>query len=298
MSTIGILYPGDMGHGVAQVLLEDGFPVVTTLVGRGERTRRLCESTAITVLESLKQVVEQAEIVLSLVPPAAAKKVAAEFATIAKWTARKPLYVDANAISPMTTQEIGEIIADAQTSYLDACIIGPARDVRGRCTFYVSGPDSRLFEEKIGSSIKIHVLGDRLGQASAFKIAFSGLNKGLAALLFELTVAGKEFGFLDELLRTYTSLLPGAMQALEWLVPSYPMHAARRADEMAELAEMLEHFGFSSVMARGTQATLAAVGRANLGERYPDRGEHDWTMCEVIEAIAGEHTRKRNKMKG
>ena len=160
--------------------------------------------------------------------------------------------------------------------------------MRGRCTFYVSGPDARHFEESIGKSIRTHVLGDRIGQASAFKIAFSGLNKGLAALLFELTVAGKEFGFLDELLRTYTALLPGVMQALEWLTPSYPMHAARRADEMAELADMLEHFGFFSVMARGTQATLAAVGKLKLAERYPERGEDNWTMREVIEAIARE----------
>jgi hypothetical protein len=33
MYTVGILYPGDMGHSVARVLLEDGFAVVTTIVG-------------------------------------------------------------------------------------------------------------------------------------------------------------------------------------------------------------------------------------------------------------------------
>lgn len=294
MTTIGILYPGDMGHNVARVLLEDGFTVVTTLVGRSERTRRLCEGTAIMVLGSLVQVVEQADIVVSIVPPAAAKAVAADFAAVAKQAGRKPLYVDANAISPMTTQEVGAIVAQTRTPYLDACIIGPARDVRGRCTFYVSGPDGRRFEEQVGKSIRTQVLGDRIGQASAFKIAFSGLNKGLAALLFELTTAGKAFGFLDELLRTYTALLPGVMQALEWLVPTYPLHSARRADEMAELAEMLEHYGFSSVMARGTQTTLAAVGKLKLAERYPDRGEQDWTMREVIEAIARDGALKRN----
>jgi len=283
-----------MGHNVARVLLEDGFSVVTTLAGRSERTRRLCESTATTVLDSLTEVVERAEIVLSIVPPAAAKTLAAEFVAATQQASKKPLYVDANAISPMTTQEVGEIITKAGIPYLDACIIGPAHDVRGRCTFYVSGPEARRVEDKIAKSIKTQVLGDRIGQASAFKIAFSGLNKGLAALLFELTVAGKEFGFLDELLHTYSSVLPGIMQTLEWLVPTYPMHSARRADEMAELAEMLEHFGFSSVMARGTQETLAAVGKLKLAERYPERGEHDWTMREVIEAIARDGVLRRS----
>lgn len=293
MQTIGILYPGDMGHSVAHVLLEDGFSVVTTLTGRSERTRRLTESTATTVLDSLEAVVERADVVLSIIPPTAAKTVAAGFAAAVQSTGHKPLFVDANAISPMTVHEVGEIIAPSAAPYLDACIIGPAREVRGRCTFYVSGPHASMFEEGLGKSLRTHILGDRIGQASAFKMAFSGLNKGLVALLYELTVAAQEFGFLDELLHRYTTLLPGVMQALEWLVPTYPMHAARRAEEMRELAETLEHFGFSSVMARGTQQTLAAVGQLKLAECFPERGEHGWAMREVIETLAQEEVLKK-----
>ncbi|HJY84295.1 MAG TPA: DUF1932 domain-containing protein [Candidatus Binatia bacterium] len=295
MYTVGILYPGDIGHSVARVLLEDGFAVVTTLVGRSERTQRLCASTAVTVLDSMAAVVERADAVLSIIPPTAAKTVAADFTAAVQRTRRKPLFVDANAISPMTAQEVGEIITQVGAPYLDACIIGPARDVRGRCTFYVSGAPARVFKEQLGKSLRTHVLGDRIGQASAFKMTFTGLNKGLAALLYELTVAAQEFGLLDELLHRYSTSLPGVMQELEWLVPTYPMHAARRADEIGELAETLDHFGFSSVMARGTQQTLAAVGRLKLAERYPEGGEHGWTMREVIEVLAQEGALKKQQ---
>jgi 3-hydroxyisobutyrate dehydrogenase-like beta-hydroxyacid dehydrogenase len=102
MHTIGILYPGDMGHNVARVLLEDGLSVVTTLVGRSERTRRLCTSTAVTVLDSMAAVVERTDAVLSIIPPTAAKTVAADFAAAVQHTGRRPLFVDANAISPTT----------------------------------------------------------------------------------------------------------------------------------------------------------------------------------------------------
>ncbi|MGE0823424.1 MAG: DUF1932 domain-containing protein [Candidatus Binatia bacterium] len=286
MPTIAILYPGDMGHNVGRVLLEDGFSVVTTLAGRSERTRRLSSAAEITVLDTMVDVVARADVVLSIIPPTAATTVAHELAAAAEKTGRTPLFVDANAISPMTAHEVGEIVAPTGTPYLDACIVGPARDVRGRCIFYLSGPHTVVFETILGKSLRIHVLGDRIGQASAFKMTFSGLNKGLAALLYELTVAGAEFGFLDELLHRYKVLLPGIMESLEWLVPTYPMHAARRADEMAELAETLEHYGFSSVMARGTQKTLAAVGQLRLTDRFPERGEHDWTMRSVLDAVA------------
>jgi 3-hydroxyisobutyrate dehydrogenase-like beta-hydroxyacid dehydrogenase len=230
--------------------------------------------------------VERADAVLSIIPPTAAKLVAADFAAALRHTGCKPLFVDANAISPMAAQEVSEIIAPTGAPYLDACIVGPALDVRGRCTFYVSGPQAQVFQDYLGKSLQTHILGNRIGPASAFKMVFSGLNKGLVALLYELTVAAQEFGFLDELLHRYTALLPGVMQALEWLVPTYPVHAARRADEMGELAETLEHFHFSSAMARGTQQTLAAVGQLKLADRFPQRGEHGWTMREVIEVLA------------
>ena len=185
----------------------------------------------------------------------------------------------------MTVGQVGETIRAAGCDFLDACIIGPARDVRGRCTVYVSGPHVRAFEAALGKSLRMHPLGDAIGQASAFKMLFSGLNKGLVAVLGELTVAAQEYDFLDDLLACYTELFPGVMQSLEWLVPTYPFHAARRAEEMRELAETLEHLRSSAVMARGTQQTLAEIGRLNLPGRFPENGEHDWTLRQVLEAL-------------
>ncbi len=285
MQAIGILYPGDMGHNVGRVLKEDGFAVVTTLVGRSARTRQLSAQAAITELDSLLAVVEQADIVLSIIPPTAAQTVSHNFAYAVQQANRRPLFVDANAVSPMTVSQVGETIRAAGCDFLDACIIGPARDVRGRCTLYVSGPHVREFESALGQSLRMHPLGDTIGQASAFKMLFSGLNKGLVAVLSELTVAAQEYDCLDDLLACYTELFPGIMQSLEWLVPTYPFHAARRAEEMRELAETLEHLHSSAVMARGTQQTLAEIGRLNLSGRFPENGEHDWTLRQVLEAL-------------
>ena len=294
MTTIGILYPGDMGHNVARVLLEDGFSVVTSLLGRSERTQQLSAEAGVNVLDSLATVVRQADIILGIIPAPAAKLVATDVATAIHATGARPVYVDANAVSPMSAQETGEIFAPTGIPFLDASIVGPASDVRGRCTFYVSGPQAQLFANLLSSSLKTHILGDRIGQASAFKMVFSGLNKGMVCLLWELTTAAREFGCLDELLESYTTLLPGVMQALDWLVPTYPFHSARRAEEMRELAETLEHHGFSSEMARSTQQTLAAVGQAKLPERFPEYGEHGWTLRNVIEVLAQEGVLKKN----
>ena len=100
MQAIGILYPGDMGHNVGRVLKEDGFSVATTLVGRSSRTRQLSTQAGITELDSLLAVVEQADIVLSIIPPTAAQTVSHDFAQAVRQTNRRPLFVDANAVSP------------------------------------------------------------------------------------------------------------------------------------------------------------------------------------------------------
>ena len=294
MQTIGILYPGDMGHNVGRVLKEDGFAVVTTLDGRSERTRQLSAQAEIMELDSMVALVEQADIVLSIIPPTAARSVAHDFATAVAHVARTPVFMDANAVSPMTVREVGDIIHATGCDFLDACIIGPARDVRGRCTFYVSGSHAQQFESALGTSLRTHLLGETIGQASAFKMLFSGLNKGLVAVLSELTVVAQEYDFLDDLLACYTDLFPGIMQSLEWLVPTYPFHAARRAEEMRELAETLEHHEFSSAMARGTQHTLTEIGQLNLTERFPEYGEQDWTMRQVLEALGQCRALKRD----
>ena len=42
--TIGILMPGDMGHGCGKIFLENNFRVVTCLNNRSNRTKKLSEN--------------------------------------------------------------------------------------------------------------------------------------------------------------------------------------------------------------------------------------------------------------
>ena len=46
---IGIVSPGDMGHTVGQVLINNGLEVFTCLAERSQRTRQLAEKVGITV---------------------------------------------------------------------------------------------------------------------------------------------------------------------------------------------------------------------------------------------------------
>src|SRR6266576_224422 len=74
-TTIGILYPGEMGSTFEKILAANGFRVVTKLEGRSSRTACLCRDACLRALDSLADVLERSDIVMSFVPPGAALSV-------------------------------------------------------------------------------------------------------------------------------------------------------------------------------------------------------------------------------
>ena len=69
-----------MGHAVGRLLGSRGFDVVTSLAGRSARTRSLAAQAGIRDLGSTDALVTEADLVLSILPPAAAVAAAEETA--------------------------------------------------------------------------------------------------------------------------------------------------------------------------------------------------------------------------
>ena len=51
---IGILMPGDMGHGIAKVLVENNFKVLTFLKGRSKRTLKLANEARVINIDNFE----------------------------------------------------------------------------------------------------------------------------------------------------------------------------------------------------------------------------------------------------
>ena len=62
LRAVGLLSPGDMGHVVGQVLVDNGMPVLTCLQGRSERTRALAQRAKIEAMTSYEELVGRADI--------------------------------------------------------------------------------------------------------------------------------------------------------------------------------------------------------------------------------------------
>lgn len=95
MSKIGILHPGDMGISVAASAINSGHLVYWVSKDRSSKTRARAEKYNLLEVDSLLELCQTIEIIISVCPPHAAEEVAKSTISVGF----KGYYLDANAIS-------------------------------------------------------------------------------------------------------------------------------------------------------------------------------------------------------
>ena len=271
--TVGILYPGEMGSTLGRLLLSRGIRVVTTLEGRSDRSVRMCRESGLEELDSVCEVVTQADVVISVVTPAAAISVAGCVAAELSMRRGRTLYVDVNSVSPTTMATIRSILERPNLELVDASIHGLASTLAGGGgTLYLSGRSAAEVAVLVGSPPESVVLGDDIGRASLLKMLIGGVNKGLVALLLELSDVALGEGMLDEFWAVSRVSYPEVIGLFERLLPTYPRHVARRGEEMAELELTVSAASRTPVMATAIRTLFERTSRspANL-EALVDR---------------------------
>lgn len=246
-TTVAVMSTGDMGTGVARRLRRGGVRVVTALEGRSLRTRAGAEAAGVEDAGSLERALAEAEIVLSIVPPARALELATSVGRDAG-----PLYVDCNAVSPATARRIADAIGDR---YIDAAIIGGPQAPR----FYASGP---LAAELTRLPLDVRVIDGPIGHASALKMCYAALTKGLTALLTESTTAAAILGVADHLHAELADSQPQFLARARSEMPRMLPKAYRWIAEMEEIADTLGSVGLTPQMLLGAADVYRLVEAA------------------------------------
>jgi putative dehydrogenase len=267
LEKIGIMSIGEMGFHWAKLLKDHGVEVLTYDKNRGEVSRKRGQNAGVKSVGSMTDLVSQADLIVSIVVPSAAIDVAKKVAEAVKSAGRKDLiFLDANAISPMTAEDIGKNLQPAGVSFIDGCIIGSAARMGKGTIVYVSGPDANRMQVLEKFKIPVKVLGASMSQASAFKVVYAGLTKGLQGLFCELLMGARRFGLLEEIRAQYDESFPGLLDKVSSSIVGLTIHAGRRAEEMDELKRTFDHFGMRSFMAPAAQRVLEAIAALPRGE--------------------------------
>ena len=280
---IGILSIGEMGYHWAKILTGRGVEVLTYAKDRSETTRKRAENIGVKCVPSMAALVKDTDLIVSIVVPSAAKRVATKVATAAVKSGRRNLlYLDANAISPMTADEIGKVLQPSGVNFVDGCIIGSATKMDKGAVVYVSGPQAEKIQELEPYGFSVKVLGPTVAQASAFKVVYAGLTKGLQGLFVELLMGARRFGLLDEIVKRYEESFPGLLDKVTSSIVGLRIHAARRAEEMDELKRTFGHHGMKAFMAPAAQKVLQSIAELDVGKASVTGGR-EGDLLETLE---------------
>jgi 3-hydroxyisobutyrate dehydrogenase-like beta-hydroxyacid dehydrogenase len=238
VTVVGVLHPGAMGAGLASELKAAGHDVLWASEGRSSDTARRAADAGLRDAGAVADLARQADVVLSVCPPHAAREVAAQVAGHAS------LFVDANAVSPATAREVAATVAAQGGHVVDGGIVGPPPAGDASCSLLLSGADAEriavLFE---GTRVRARIVGAEIGAASAAKMAFAAWTKGRAALLLAVRGLARAEGVEDALLAEWAITHPDLPAASERAARGAAGKAWRWVGEMEEIATTFRDAG-------------------------------------------------------
>lgn len=268
---VAVIAAGGMGAPVGARLVENGVKVVTALGGRSPASVKRAKDAGMVGVSDAE--IAQADFLLSIVPPKEALPLAQWLAPALRAANSKPVYVDCNAVNPQTAAQIADVIAQANCPFADAGIIGgPPRAGYGGPHFYVSGPDARRVEVLKDYGLSIRVMDGPNGAASALKMSYGGITKGLTAVGTAMVLAAHRGGVADVLRRELAESQPALTTYLTRSVPDMFGKAYRWVAEMEQIA------GYTGSEAAETMYE----GIAELYERLAADNEGDKTEIAAL----------------
>jgi 3-hydroxyisobutyrate dehydrogenase-like beta-hydroxyacid dehydrogenase len=184
------------------------------------------------------QELARADYFLSILPPSDALALAEKMAALIAPGNHKPVYVDCNAVSPPTKIEIGHVITGAGSPFVDGSIIGgPPKAGYDGPGIYASGPEAGRFAALADFGLVVHVMKGPIGAASAMKMSYAGLTKGLTALGAMMMLAATRGGVADGLRAEFERSQPALLPWLQRSIPAMYSKAYRYVGEMEEISD-------------------------------------------------------------
>ncbi len=278
--------PGDMGHGVGLVLREHGHEVITSLDGRSERSRALAAAGNVADAGSLDDAISSSDIVLSILPPAAAPGLADDVVAAMGRTGHTPVYVDCNAISTQTAVGIGEVITAAGATFIDCGIVGLAPSKSPGTRFYVSGPDTSAMRALDGKGFKVVDLGDAPGRASAMKMSYAALTKGSWTLWTAVLLTAEQNGLLGPLIEEFEHSQSATLANMRRMVPHLPADSARWIGEMEEIAKTFREAGVSGDFHDGAAWVMTLLSESPFASETRETADKSRTIEQAVTAYA------------
>ncbi|WP_375691863.1 DUF1932 domain-containing protein [Pseudooceanicola sp. LIPI14-2-Ac024] len=272
--TIALTAPGMMGAGIGARLAQHGCRVIVPLEDRSQASRDRAKRAG--MQHAPWEELGQADMILSVVSPEHAEATAELIAV--NNPGSRALFADLNAITPDRARRIQTIVEGAGMRFADGGIIGPPPGNGVDPVVYLSGAAAADAGGLRAYGLRTEVLHGPVGEASALKLSYAGITKGLAALGATMMLAAARAGVEEQLMAELAESQPGLSQGFARSIPGMLPKSGRWVSEMHEIAAFIgegqpEHGIYRAV--------------AQLYERLWDAHGCDGEEAEVLRELTG-----------
>ncbi|KIP12856.1 hypothetical protein PHLGIDRAFT_137784 [Phlebiopsis gigantea 11061_1 CR5-6] len=248
--TLAIVAAGAMGAAVGRRLTTAGLTVLTDLSGRSLASQKRAADAGMQDA-SLSQIAAQANWVLSILPPSEAYAFAERFRAAHAVVAptRKLGFADCNAVNPTTVKRIAALFEGTPISFVDAGIVGgPPKDGYNPVFYASASPEQDAVLDDFTSLTKYDLNvkplrgeGAGVGDASALKMSYAGITKGMIGLWSTMILAAHAASpaTATALMHELADSQPMVLQKIIGSTSTMPGKAYRWIGEMEEISDFV-----------------------------------------------------------
>ena len=274
--TVALLHPGNMGVTIGAAAATSGARVIWVSDQRSPATQERAKKAGLVDVKKLADAVRESEVILSVCPPHAALDLARKVAE----HNFKGIYVDANAVSRATAEEIGRTVTKAGATFVDGGIIGSPVKQAGTTRLYLSGVRAADVAELFSASmLSAKAIGPNPGAASALKVVYAAWTKCTDGLVLAIralaSIEGVDQALSEEWSISQPDLARKSVRAAAVAAPK----AWRYVGEMKEIAESFAAAGLTPGFHNAA---------ADIWERlapFKDRTDPPPTLDEVLDTL-------------
>lgn len=241
---------------------------------RSSLAQRRGREAGATGLESTAEVVRRADIILSVVPPQASTAAAEEALPHLKGG---KMYLDLTSSFPDEMKATAARVEARGADFVDGAMMGALPIDQHKVLIYVAGKKAGNVAKILNRyGMRLKVVGQEPGQASAVKLILSIVTKGFEALLVEMLLVAHHYRVEEMVfLSLHQFFDKGVDSVVNRFVASDAVYASRRIKEMESSVKLLNKLGIEPIMGRAVVQRLkwsASLGLAEIFRGIPPQG--------------------------
>lgn len=277
LGEVGSTYSSGLAQNGAKV---KGYDLLFETFGKEKFDK--CKEAGVELVDSLEELVEDADIVIAVTSCSLAMETAK---SVKKYLRGNQRYVELNSAVPEVKKEVEDYLGES-CKFVDGTTLCSPTQFGVATPIMMSGPEGEKTAKDLNSyGMSIEYLGEENGQASAFKVVRSIFTKGLESILIECLTVAKDFGIEEDIFKSIVSFLADepTAETLALMVETNVVHAKRRGDEIFEISKMVEKLNLDNTMSAASAKKLYYLSDMELASKFNNKKAE--SMIDAIGAV-------------